>query len=85
MMLRGSVHTLQEVFFFDGKNVFLRRKNVRSLRYMYYTRGQMHTVAKQIKSVKFAAVWGETLEKSLFTVLNTPEKDSKKGGKQPKI
>jgi len=40
--------------------------------------GQMHTVAKQIKSGKNASVSGKTPGKRLFLVLNTSEKDLEK-------
>ena len=61
-----------------GSGVFLRRNNVCDTRYMCRLRGQMHTVAKQIKSGKNASVSGKTPGKRLFRVLNTSEKDLEK-------
>ena len=45
----------------------------------------MHTAAKQMKSADITLIWGKTLEKSLFRVLTTPEKDSEKAANVQKI
>ena len=61
-----------------ASDVFLRRNNVCDTRYMCCLRGQLHTVAKQIKSRKNASVSGKTPGKRLSRVLNTSEKDLEK-------